>query len=321
MHSVFCEITMARDVIVRDVGCLALNILSSCAIVFANKIVFEVVRFQFAVALTAIHTIATLLAAQLLSRAGLIVPKRLPRRAVIALAGAFTGYIVLSNISLAANTVGFYQLTKIAIAPTILVMDSVQHRSVPPLSVTLCVVLVCVGIGMATVFDKAVVTNPIGLFVGFASVVVSAQYGMWIGGMTKQHGVSSMQLLEQYLPAASIMMSLCVPAEVMMLHRIDTNADTLLTFSYSYRAVGAIAISALLGVMVTFSTFSVIGNTSPLTYAVAGHVKTVVILGGGVVFFHDSLSPVKSCGILIAVIGVIAYSTVKLSATKKGQKT
>lgn len=36
---------------------------------------------------------------------------------------------------------------------------------------------------------------------------------------------------------------------------------------------------------VSLSTFLVIGATSSLTYNIVGHLKTVIILTGGVVFF------------------------------------
>lgn len=42
----------------------------------------------------------------------------------------------------------------------------------------------------------------------------------------------------------------------------------------------AIALSAVLGLLVSLSTFLVIGATSSLSYNVIGHVKTVIILTG-----------------------------------------
>lgn len=290
---------------------LLTNLVSSCAVVFANKVVFSVLRFRFTVALTCIHTLATLATAKALCLAGIITPKPLPLRASTALAAAFTGYIVLCNVSLALNTVGFYQLTKIAVAPTVLVFESLAQQRAPNLRVCACVSLVCIGIGLATVADSSLVTNLTGMLVGVASVVVSAQYGVWIGSMTKHYDVSPLQLLEQYVPHASMMMALCVPVEGLLLAKVDAAAPTLMAFAYDARAVGLIATSALLGILVTFSTFLVIGSTSSLTYAVVGHVKTIVILGGGVILFGDSLAPVKALGVALALVGVVAYSVVK----------
>jgi solute carrier family 35 protein E3 len=293
------------------------NLVAACAIVFANKAVLSILQFKFTVALTCIHTLVTLIASRSLRAVGLIAPKKLSLRAVVALAAAFTGYIVLCNVSLAVNTVGFYQLTKIAIAPTVLLMDAVSRRQVPDAKVAICVMVVCIGIGLATVFDTDIMTNLPGIVVGVVSVVVSAQYGIWIGSMTKQYEVTSLQLLDQYLPYATSMLALCVPIESFLVRRASMSAGgagtSLWTFPYTTVAINMIAASAFLGVLVTFSTFLVIGSTSPLTYAITGHVKTVAIIVGGAVIFHDRVTNLKSIGITIALAGVVGYTHLQLT--------
>lgn len=49
----------------------------------------------------------------------------------------------------------------------------------------------------------------------------------------------------------------------------------------------------------------VIGATSSLTYNVVGHVKTVIILSGGVMFFGDSMPAKKVAGIMVAMAGIV----------------
>ena len=205
---------------------LVTNLVSACAIVFANKAVLSIVHFRFTVALTCFHTVATWLVASACSTTGIIQKKALPRRAVVSLAAAFAGYIVLCNVSLQLNTVGFYQLTKIAIAPTMLLMESAARRQAPSTGIAVCVGVVCVGVGLATISDAQVMTNLPGLVLGILSVVVSAQYGMWIGNMTKQHGVTPMQLLHQYLPYASLLMAVCVPLEGAMIGKSFARASS-----------------------------------------------------------------------------------------------
>lgn len=301
------------------------NLVAACAIVFANKAVLSILQFKFTVALTCIHTLVTLIASRSLRAVGLIAPKKLPLRAVVALAAAFTGYIVLCNVSLAVNTVGFYQLTKIAIAPTVLLMDAVSRRQVPDVKVAICVMVVCIGIGLATVFDTEVMTNLPGIVVGIVSVVVSAQYGIWIGSMTKQYEVTSMQLLDQYLPYAASMLALCVPIESCIVRRASIReggaGTSLWTFPYTTIAINMIAASAFLGVLVTFSTFLVIGSTSPLTYAITGHVKTVAIIVGGAVIFHDRVTNLKAIGITIALAGVVGYTHLQLTLRRRAETT
>ena len=48
---------------------------------------------------------------------GMFEKKVLAKRALAPLAVAYVGYIVLNNLNLQINTVGFYQISKIAVAP------------------------------------------------------------------------------------------------------------------------------------------------------------------------------------------------------------
>ena len=48
---------------------------------------------------------------------GMFEKKVLAKRALAPLALAYVGYIVLNNLNLQINTVGFYQISKIAVAP------------------------------------------------------------------------------------------------------------------------------------------------------------------------------------------------------------
>jgi solute carrier family 35, member E3 len=67
-------------------------------------------------------------------------------------------------------------------------------------------------------------------------------------------------------------------------------------------------LSCLISVSVNFSTFLVIGKTSPVTYQVLGHLKTCLVLTFGYVLLHDPFRWRNILGILIAVIGMVLYS-------------
>ena len=70
-------------------------------------------------------------------------------------------------------------------------------------------------------------------------------------------------------------------------------------YKYTASSVIVIATSSLLGLSVSLSTFFVIGAASSLTYNIVGHIKTVVILAGGVLMFGDSLSVSKVVGVVL----------------------
>jgi solute carrier family 35 protein E3 len=118
------------------------------------------------------------------------------------------------------------------------------------------------------------------------------------------------QLLNEYSPIAAALLAVLVPA-FEPLGLSTRGPDTLLGYEYSAAAVAAIAISAALGLLVSLSTFLVIGATSSLTYNVVGHIKTVIILMGGCMFFGDTMPPKKAAGIAVAMGGIIWYSQVR----------
>ena len=69
-----------------------------------------------------------------------------------------------------------------------------------------------------------------------------------------------------------------------------------------------IVLSCLISISVNFSTFLVIGKTSPVTYQVLGHLKTCLVLAFGYILLRDPFSWRNILGILIAMIGMILYS-------------
>lgn len=244
--------------------------------------------------------------------AGIYEKKALPTPALIPLAAAYVGYIVLNNLNLQLNTVGFYQITKIAVAPAVLAAEAVffGKRSSP--RVTASIGVVCLGVGLATITDPQVGAGLMGLAVGAGAVGATAAYQIWAGTKQKELGAGSMQLLDQYAPLAAGMLG----ALVVVVEPVGLAApapDTLLGFDYTPAAVAAIAISAVLGLLVSLSTFLVIGATSSLTYNVVGHVKTVIILAGGCLFFGDEMPPKKLAGISVAMAGIVWYSQLKLA--------
>lgn len=63
-----------------------------------------------------------------------------------------------------------------------------------------------------------------------------------------------------------------------------------------------------MGIMVTLSTFLAIGASSSLTYNVVGHIKTVIIICGGVIFFDETMPWKKAMGVAVAMAGMGWYT-------------
>lgn len=72
---------------------------------------------------------------------------------VFPLAAAFVGYVVLWNLSLQLNPVGFYQLAKIAITPALIAIEATFYAKRPTRLELAAVMVLCLGITLATVTD------------------------------------------------------------------------------------------------------------------------------------------------------------------------
>lgn len=116
-------------------------------------------------------------------------------------------------------------------------------------------------------------------------------------------------MLNEYSPIAAGFLGILIPI-FEPVGWVHAEPGTLLGYQPSFAAVVAIAVSAGLGLLVSLSTFLVIGATSSLTYNVVGHIKTVIILMGGCMFFGDQMPLKKLAGISVAMMGIIWYSQV-----------
>lgn len=82
---------------------------------------------------------------------------------------------------------------------------------------------------------------------------------------------------------------------------------------------GFIVLSCMIAVAVNFSTFLVIGKTSPVTYQVLGHLKTCLVLAFGYTLLHDPFTQRNILGILVAILGMGLYSYFCVQENKKKQ--
>ncbi|GFR52873.1 hypothetical protein Agub_g15504 [Astrephomene gubernaculifera] len=298
---------------------IALNVFSACAIVFANKIVFKTFRFHFVTTLTLVHTLFTWVGMLLLARINFFTVKQLSPLAVAPLAIGYVGYIILNNLSLNLNTVGFYQILKIAIAPTVMLLDFILFKKVQTVRVMMSVFVVCLGVTAATVTDKVAVSNLTGMFVGLASVVVTAMYQIWAGSKQKELQANSSQLLLAYTPQAILMLLFMSPLldDYGFSHRTPA---TVLGYEYTRQAILAIVISSLLGILVSLSTFLVIGATSSLTYNVVGHLKTILILAGGCLIFGEDMPWKRLAGIGLTMLGIAWYTYLSVQSSNAAER-
>ena len=92
---------------------LVTNVVAVVGIVTANKLVFGHFKFHFGTLLTVIHFAFTSLCLEIGKNFGWIEKKSgVSLLKVLPLSIAFCGFVVLTNLSLQYNSVGFYQVIK-----------------------------------------------------------------------------------------------------------------------------------------------------------------------------------------------------------------
>jgi solute carrier family 35 protein E3 len=166
-------------------------------------------------------------------------------------AAAYVGFIVFNNLSIQYNTVGFYQISKIMITPVVVVIEYFAYGKTVGREKMFAIGLLMFGITVATVTDRQVSSNPLGLLVAAAAVLSSSLYQVWAGSKQKELGVNGNQLLHQVAPSAVVMLAVLIPILEPVGSLAKQDPKTILGFQYSKGAVLWILFSSCLGLVVT----------------------------------------------------------------------
>ncbi|CAO2199167.1 unnamed protein product, partial [Urochloa humidicola] len=283
------------------VGALSLSVVSSVSIVICNKALMSSLGFNFATTLTSWHLLVTFCSLHVALCMKLFEHKPFDARTVMGF-GVLNGISIgLLNLSLGFNSVGFYQMTKLAIIPCTVILETLFFRKKFSRNIKLSLSVLLLGVGVATVTDLQL--NAVGSVLSLLAIITTCIAQIMTNTIQKKFKVSSTQLLYQSCPYQALTLFLIGP----FLDGFLTNQNVF-AFDYTTQVLFFIVLSCLISVSVNFSTFLVIGKTSPVTYQVLGHLKTCLVLTFGYVLLHDPFSWRNILGILIAVIGMVLYS-------------
>ncbi|PQQ17004.1 putative membrane protein [Prunus yedoensis var. nudiflora] len=241
------------------VGALTLSVVSSVSIVICNKALISSLGFTFATTLTSWHLLVTFCSLHLVLKMKFFEHKPLDQKTVMGF-GILNGISIgLLNLSLGFNSVGFYQMTKLAIIPCTVLLETLFLAKRFSRSIQIALLVLLLGVGIATVTD--VQLNALGSVLSLLAVITTCVAQIMTNTIQKKHKVSSTQLLYQSCPYQSGTLLISGP----FLDWFLTNQNVF-AFKYTTQVLAFIIISCLLSVSVNFSTFLVIGKTSPVTY-------------------------------------------------------
>ncbi|KAI9030520.1 triose-phosphate transporter family-domain-containing protein [Hyaloraphidium curvatum] len=289
----------------KTVFWVLLNIVTSVLIVTVNKWVFTTDKFNFGTTLTVLHFLVTTVGLEILARVGFFEKKQLSIPGVLPLAICFSGFVVLTNLSLQLNSVGFYQCAKVLTTPTIVFIQRVFYGVQMTSRIKISIAIILVGVTIATVTD--VELNFWGTIVAFAGVVVTSLYQIFVGTKQKELQCDALQLLYYQAPISAATLIFAVP--------FFDDMEALRNYEWNAQAIQDIVLSALLAFGVNISIYGIIGRTSPVTYNVVGHFKTACVLVVGFVVFKYPVLWKNILGIVLTVAGVIDYTQVKMAET------
>lgn len=283
------------------VGALFLSVASSVSIVICNKALMSNLGFPFATTLTSWHLMVTYCTLHLAQRFNFFESKSVDMKTVV-LFGILNGVSIgLLNLSLGFNSIGFYQMTKLAIIPFTVLLETAFLKKQFSRKIKFSLFILLIGVGIASITDLQL--NFLGTILSLLAIITTCVGQILTNTIQKRLNVSSTQLLYQSAPFQAGVLFVSGPLVDQMLTKKNVFAH-----KYSPLVLGFILLSCLIAVSVNFSTFLVIGKTSPVTYQVLGHLKTCLVLGFGYTLLHDPFTERNIIGITVAVIGMGLYS-------------
>ncbi|KAL9662100.1 hypothetical protein QQ045_026928 [Rhodiola kirilowii] len=270
-----------------DAAAWMFNVVTSVGIIVVNKALMATHGFSFATTLTGLHFATTTLMTVALRWMGYIQSSHLPLSELFKFVLFANFSIVGMNVSLMWNSVGFYQIAKLTMIPVScfleIVLDKVRYSRDTKLSI----LLVLVGVAVCTVTDVSV--NGKGFIAAFIAVWSTS--------------------LQQY--AASLLIVGPFLDYWLTEKRVDA-------YPYSTISVAFIVLSCTIAIGTNLSQFICIGRFTAVSFQVLGHMKTILVLILGFIFFgKEGLNLHVVIGMIIAVAGMIWYGN---ASSKPGGK-
>lgn len=293
---------------VKQLAAILFNVVPSVSLIMVNKYLVTHYNFGYMMTLTTCHMFATYGLMLVLKAMGIFEAKKMDWNNIMKLSLCGLGSIAFMNLNLATNSVGFYQLSKLSCVPTTIVLQILFFNMRFSMQIFASLSVLLLGIGIATVTDVEI--NTLGLVFAFLAVITTTLYQIWIGSKQKELEMSQFQVLLAISPFMALWSILCIPIFDCNTFR-DWGRPPVLEFQWSTEVMMVILVTCAAAVLVNVSTYVLIKTTSPLTYLVVGHAKTLLVLLGGFLIFGKDVSRENGFALMIAFIGLLLYTYFK----------
>ncbi|XP_072997009.1 UDP-rhamnose/UDP-galactose transporter 6-like isoform X1 [Typha latifolia] len=294
-----------------DVAAWAFNVVTSVGIIMVNKALMAKHGFSFATTLTGLHFGTTTIMTIVLRCLGLVQSSHLPLPELLKFVIFANLSIVGMNVSLMWNSVGFYQIAKLCMIPVSCLLEVLFDKIHYSRDTKLSIVVVLIGVAVCTVTDVSV--NARGLIAASIAVWCTALQQYHIHILQRKYSLTSFNLLSHTAPGQAASLLLLGPFVDFWLTNKRVDA-----FDYTIAPVFFILLSCLIAVGTNLSQFICIGRFSAVSFQVLGHMKTILVLILGFIFFgKEGLNAHVILGMILAVVGMIWYGN---ASSKPGGK-
>ncbi|KAM0942843.1 putative sugar phosphate transporter domain-containing protein [Dioscorea sansibarensis] len=287
---------------------LTFNFLVSVGIILVNKLVLGKVGFNYPIFLTLIHYVVSWFLMVILNAFSLLPvsppSKATPLSALFALGLVMSLSTGLANVSLKYNSVGFYQMAKIAVTPTIVLAEFMLFAKTVSCKKVLALTVVSVGVAVATVTDLEF--DLFGACIALAWIIPSAVNKILWSNLQQRENWTALALMWKTTPITIFFL-------VGMMPWLDPPGAR--SFDWNLHNTSAIFLSAALGFLLQLSGALALGATSATSHVVLGQFKTCVILLGGFLLFDSVPGMTSICGAITALAGMSLYTYLNLQDT------
>ncbi|XP_056849488.1 nucleotide-sugar uncharacterized transporter 2-like [Raphanus sativus] len=225
---------------------MSFNFVVAVGIILANKLVMGRVGFNFPIFLMLIHyAVAWILLAffKSLSLLPMSPPsKTTPFSSLFSLGAVMAFASGLANTSLKHNSVGFYQMAKIAVTPTIVLAEFVLFKKTISSTKVMALAVVSLGVAIATVTDLEF--NLFGALVAVAWIIPSAINKILWSNLQQQANWTALALMWKTTPFTVFFLLALMPW---------LDPPGVLLFKWDWGNSSAILVSALLGFLLQWS--------------------------------------------------------------------
>ncbi|CAK9278845.1 unnamed protein product [Sphagnum jensenii] len=292
---------------------LTFNLVVSVGIILMNKLVLGKVGFNFPIALSLIHYVVSWVIMAILKSVSLLpaapLSKATPLSTLVALSIVMAFSTGLANVSLKYNSVGFYQMAKIAVTPTIVLAEFLVLERQVSFNKGLTLVVVSVGVAIASVTDLDF--HLFGAIIAVAWIIPSAINKILWSNLQQHDSWTALALMWRTTP-------ITVFALVALMPWLDPPG--IISFDWRFANTSAILISAIFGFLLQWSGALALGATSAITHVVLGQFKTCVILLAGYVLFQSNPGLKSLAGATMALTGMAVYTYLGLKKKERKEE-